>query len=43
MKMASLTGLGMLFVRCGNGGQHHPAETTTARVFTDCLPSIQDP
>jgi allantoate deiminase/N-carbamoyl-L-amino-acid hydrolase len=45
MMMASLTGIGMLFVRCGNGGiSHHPDETLSAadadvaaRVFEDFL------
>ena len=45
MMMASLTDVGMLFVRCGNGGiSHHPLETldpadaaTAARVFEDFL------
>ena len=45
MKMASLTPVGMLFVRCGNGGiSHHPDETLSAqdadaaaRAFTDFL------
>ena len=28
MKMADITPIGMLFVRCGNGGiSHHPDET----------------
>jgi len=43
MMMASLTPMGMLFVRCGNGGiSHHPSELLTAedadlagRVLTD--------
>jgi N-carbamoyl-L-amino-acid hydrolase len=51
MKMASVTDIGMLFVRCGNGGiSHHPAETMTAedaevaaRVFIDFLLTLQDP
>jgi allantoate deiminase/N-carbamoyl-L-amino-acid hydrolase len=50
MKMAALTEIGMLFVRCGNGGiSHHPDETmtladaeTTAAAFTDFLTSFQD-
>jgi acetylornithine deacetylase/succinyl-diaminopimelate desuccinylase-like protein len=30
MVMAGITSMGMLFVRCGNGGiSHHPAETLT--------------
>jgi N-carbamoyl-L-amino-acid hydrolase len=45
MMMAHLTEMGMLFVRCGNGGiSHHPAESLTAadahvaaRVFQDFL------
>lgn len=45
MMMASITEIGMLFVRCGNGGiSHHPAETLSAddaavaaRVFQDFL------
>jgi OHCU decarboxylase len=45
MMMASLTGIGMLFVRCGNGGiSHHPMETMSAddaeiaaRAFQDFL------
>jgi beta-ureidopropionase / N-carbamoyl-L-amino-acid hydrolase len=51
MKMASLTEIGMLFVRCGNDGiSHHPAETMTtadaelaAHVFSDFLTTFQDP
>jgi allantoate deiminase/N-carbamoyl-L-amino-acid hydrolase len=51
MKMASVTEIGMLFVRCGNEGiSHHPAETMTtedadiaARVFADFLSTFQDP
>lgn len=50
MKMASVTDIGMLFVRCGNDGiSHHPAESMTAadaelaaRVFGDFLISYQD-
>lgn len=50
MKMAGVTEIGMLFVRCGNDGvSHHPAETMTvadaelaARVFSDFLISYQD-
>jgi acetylornithine deacetylase/succinyl-diaminopimelate desuccinylase-like protein len=31
MKMATITPIGMLFVRCGNGGiSHHPDETLSA-------------
>jgi allantoate deiminase/N-carbamoyl-L-amino-acid hydrolase len=49
MKMASIVPVGMLFVRCGNGGiSHHPAETITfddadvaARVFGDFLVHFQ--
>jgi len=45
MVMAGMTEMGMLFVRCGNGGiSHHPAESVTAedadvaaRVFADFL------
>jgi beta-ureidopropionase / N-carbamoyl-L-amino-acid hydrolase len=45
MMMASLTNIGMLFVRCGNGGiSHHPDEALSAadadiaaRVFEDLL------
>ena len=45
MMMASLTDIGMLFVRCGNGGiSHHPDEALSAddadvaaRVFQDFL------
>jgi allantoate deiminase/N-carbamoyl-L-amino-acid hydrolase len=45
MMMAGLTDIGMLFVRCGNGGiSHHPLETMSsadagiaARVFEDFL------
>jgi beta-ureidopropionase / N-carbamoyl-L-amino-acid hydrolase len=45
MMMASLTAIGMLFVRCGNGGiSHHPMETLSAddadvaaRTFQDFL------
>jgi N-carbamoyl-L-amino-acid hydrolase len=45
MVMAGITEMGMLFVRCGNGGiSHHPAESLTAedaevaaRVFGDFL------
>ena len=45
MMMASLTDIGMLFVRCGNGGiSHHPLETLSAddsdvaaRAFLDFL------
>ncbi len=49
MKMATITPIGMLFVRCGNGGiSHNPAETMTAadadvaaRVFSDFLVHFQ--
>jgi len=49
MKMATITPIGMLFVRCGNGGiSHHPDETMTpsdadvaARVFSDFLLHFQ--
>ena len=45
MKMAEITPVGMLFVRCGNGGiSHHPDETMTAadadvaaRAFADFI------
>jgi len=45
MKMATITPVGMLFVRCGNGGiSHHPDESIdaddaaiAARAFTDFL------
>jgi OHCU decarboxylase len=45
MVMAGITNMGMLFVRCGNGGiSHHPSETLdaddadlAARVFADFL------
>jgi beta-ureidopropionase / N-carbamoyl-L-amino-acid hydrolase len=51
MMMASLTGIGMLFVRCGNGGiSHHPDETLSAadaeiaaRVFQDFLLHFKGP
>ncbi len=49
MKIATITPVGMLFVRCGNGGiSHNPAETMTAddadvaaRVFADFLIHFQ--
>jgi allantoate deiminase/N-carbamoyl-L-amino-acid hydrolase len=49
MMMAGLTAMGMLFVRCGNGGiSHHPAETAdaadagvAARVFRDFLENYE--
>ena len=45
MKLAEITQIGMLFVRCGHGGvSHHPDETMTAadaelaaRAFEDFL------
>jgi allantoate deiminase/N-carbamoyl-L-amino-acid hydrolase len=51
MMMASLTDIGMLFVRCGNGGiSHHPSETLSgadagiaARVFEDFLKNFARP
>jgi N-carbamoyl-L-amino-acid hydrolase len=51
MMMASLTGIGMLFVRCGNGGiSHHPSETMSAedadvaaRVLLDFLQHVPIP
>jgi len=51
MMMASLTGIGMLFVRCGNGGiSHHPLETMSAedaevaaRVLVDFLQHVPIP
>ena len=51
MMMASLTDIGMLFVRCGNGGiSHHPEETLSAadadvaaRVFQDFLLHFKGP
>jgi allantoate deiminase/N-carbamoyl-L-amino-acid hydrolase len=51
MMMASITDIGMLFVRCGNGGiSHHPAETLSAddaavaaRVFQDFLQHFRVP
>jgi len=49
MMMAGVTDIGMLFVRCGNGGiSHHPAETVepedaavAARVFQDFLQHVK--
>ena len=49
MMMARLTDVGMLFVRCGNGGiSHHPAESLSAadagiaaRVFEDFLQHVE--
>lgn len=51
MMMACVTDIGMLFVRCGNGGiSHHPAETLSAddaavaaRVFQDFLQHFKVP
>jgi allantoate deiminase/N-carbamoyl-L-amino-acid hydrolase len=51
MMMASLTDIGMLFVRCGNGGiSHHPDEILSAadadvaaRVFRDFLLHFKGP
>lgn len=51
MMMSELTEIGMLFVRCGNGGvSHHPAETMTeadadlaGRVFADFLRNFSMP
>ena len=51
MKMAALAPIGMLFVRCGNGGiSHHPDETmsaadaeTAARAFIDFLLRFKEP
>ena len=51
MKMAALAPIGMLFVRCGNGGiSHHPDETlsaddaeTAARAFIDFLLRFKNP
>jgi N-carbamoyl-L-amino-acid hydrolase len=51
MMMASLTAVGMLFVRCGNGGiSHHPDESLSAadadvaaRVFQDFLLHFEGP
>jgi allantoate deiminase len=51
MMMASLAEVGMLFVRCGNGGiSHHPDEMLSAadadiaaRVFQDFLLHLQVP
>ncbi|MDB6084864.1 MAG: uraD [Gammaproteobacteria bacterium] len=51
MMMASITDIGMLFVRCGNGGiSHHPSETLTAddaavaaSVFQDFLQHFKVP
>ncbi len=51
MMMAGITDIGMLFVRCGNGGiSHHPAETLSAqdadvaaRVFLDYVTHLQVP
>ena len=51
MQIAGLTEVGMLFVRCGNGGiSHHPAETLSAEdaalataAFMDFLQHFPDP
>ena len=51
MMMASLTDIGMLFVRCGNNGiSHHPDEALSApdadiaaRVFQDFLLHFMGP
>jgi allantoate deiminase/N-carbamoyl-L-amino-acid hydrolase len=51
MKMAALAPVGMLFVRCGNGGiSHHPDETMSAadadaaaRAFADFLMNFKTP
>jgi allantoate deiminase/N-carbamoyl-L-amino-acid hydrolase len=51
MVMAKITPVGMLFVRCGNGGiSHHPDEIMTAadaelaaRTFQDFLLSFETP
>jgi allantoate deiminase/N-carbamoyl-L-amino-acid hydrolase len=51
MMMAAVSPIGMLFVRCGNGGiSHHPDETMTsadaelaARAFQDFLTSFETP
>jgi len=51
MKMAALAPVGMLFVRCGNGGiSHHPDETmnaadadVAARAFTEFLLNFKTP
>ena len=51
MKMAALAPVGMLFVRCGNGGiSHHPDETMSAadadaaaRAFTEFLLNFKTP
>jgi beta-ureidopropionase / N-carbamoyl-L-amino-acid hydrolase len=51
MVMASVADMGMLFVRCGNGGiSHHPAENMSeadadlaARVFMDFLTNFATP
>jgi N-carbamoyl-L-amino-acid hydrolase len=51
MVMAAVTQMGMLFVRCGNGGiSHHPDETMTtadaelaSRAFQDFLLSFETP
>jgi acetylornithine deacetylase/succinyl-diaminopimelate desuccinylase-like protein len=51
MVMARITEMGMLFVRCGNGGiSHHPSETLSAEdadlaacVFKDFLLNFPGP
>jgi beta-ureidopropionase / N-carbamoyl-L-amino-acid hydrolase len=51
MVIANITPMGMLFIRCGNGGvSHHPSETlsqedadTAVRVFEDLLLNWQVP
>jgi beta-ureidopropionase / N-carbamoyl-L-amino-acid hydrolase len=51
MMMAAITDIGMLFVRCGNGGiSHHPSETLSAQdaevaaqVFLDYLQHLKVP
>jgi allantoate deiminase/N-carbamoyl-L-amino-acid hydrolase len=51
MKLATLCEIGMLFVRCGNGGiSHHPDESLLAQdaalaatAFEDFLLHFQDP
>jgi len=50
MKMAAITPVGMLFVRCGNGGiSHHPDEIlaaadaeAAARAFSEFLLHFSD-
>ena len=51
MMMANIAPVGMLFVRCGNGGiSHHPMETLSAedsdvaaRVFSDFVRNFGAP